>query len=518
MRELGGLFICGTERHESRRIDNQLRGRSGRQGDPGESRFFLSAEDDVIRLFAGDRIYKILDRLGPVDDEGKEMPLEAKMLTRTVENAQKKVEEQNFLIRKRVLEYDDVMNEQRRVIYKYRHEILEGRDISDVAREEMGGVIDRLVEEYTPGDVLEDWDMPELETQLRQIWPVKLDVAGMAPEKVERERLSDELVEDAEDAYEEREEQFGDELMRYLERSILLQVIDNRWREHLFDMDYLREGIHLRGFAQIDPLVAYKNEGFAMFEELMHSIWEEFSRLIFHVEVDIAPAEAEQAFAPVEGPAALDYSGGTLEAQPSALHEVAAAAGPVGTPGVPGVTGDTRPAVPEVPQNGDEVIETRSTPSARTSAATTPAGAARARSSRSATGRSGGLTRRDPVREFIRAFNERDLDAFVGVLHPEIEIHAARGLRRGIEAARIWATRPPGGVQQTIVLDELWEEPDRALAHVIRRWHWDEDGSPAGEDELAWVFELRDGLISSWRSLEERLPASDADAEIARGD
>ncbi len=128
------------------------------------------------------------------------------------------------------------------------------------------------------------------------------------------------------------------------------------------------------------------------------------------------------------------------------------------------------------------------------------------------------MTRRDPVREFIRAFNERDLDAFVGVLHPEIEIHAARGLRRGIEAARIWATRPPGGVQQTIVLDELWEEPDRALAHVIRRWHWDEDGSPAGEDELAWVFELRDGLISSWRSLEERLPASDADAEIARGD
>ena len=134
MLELGGLFILGTERHESRRIDNQLRGRSGRQGDPGESRFFLSAEDDLIRLFAGDRIYKILDRLGPVDEEGEEYPLEAKMLTRTVENAQKKVEQQNFLIRKRVLEYDDVMNEQRRVVYKYRREILEGRDMSDVAR------------------------------------------------------------------------------------------------------------------------------------------------------------------------------------------------------------------------------------------------------------------------------------------------------------------------------------------------------------------------------------------------
>src|SRR5690349_8520010 len=147
VRELGGLFICGTERHESRRIDNQLRGRSGRQGDPGESRFFLSAEDDVIRLFAGDRIYNILDKLGPTDEDGSEVPLEAKMLTKTVENAQKKVEEQNFLIRKRVLEYDDVMNEQRRVIYKYRREILEGRDISENARDEIEGVIERLVDE-----------------------------------------------------------------------------------------------------------------------------------------------------------------------------------------------------------------------------------------------------------------------------------------------------------------------------------------------------------------------------------
>ncbi len=172
VRELGGLFICGTERHESRRIDNQLRGRAGRQGDPGESRFFLSAEDDVIRLFAGDRIFKILDRLGPVDDDGTEVPLEAKMLTKTVENAQKKVEEQNFLIRKRVLEYDDVMNEQRRVVYRYRREILEGRDISENGREELEGVIERLVEEYTASDILDDWDLEELETQLRQIWPV----------------------------------------------------------------------------------------------------------------------------------------------------------------------------------------------------------------------------------------------------------------------------------------------------------------------------------------------------------
>ncbi len=351
--ELGGLFICGTERHESRRIDNQLRGRSGRQGDPGESRFYLSAEDDVIRLFAGDRIYRILDRLGPVDEEGEEMPLEAKMLTRTVENAQKKVEEQNFLIRKRVLEYDDVMNEQRRVVYKYRREILEGRDMSDVARDELAGTIERLVEEYTPGDILEDWDLPELDTQLRQIWPLKVDVAEIAPETLDRERLSEALVSDALSAYDERTEQFGDELMRYLERSILMQVIDNRWREHLYEMDYLREGIHLRGFAQIDPLVAYKNEGFSMFEELMHSIWEEFSKLIFHVEVDIAPSDAEQAFAtPSEERGDVRYSGGTAEAQPSALAEVAAA----GSAGA-GEMAATEATEPPGAGNG-EVVET----------------------------------------------------------------------------------------------------------------------------------------------------------------
>ncbi len=359
VRELGGLFICGTERHESRRIDNQLRGRSGRQGDPGESRFFLSAEDDVIRLFAGDRIYKILDRLGPVDDDGTEVPLEAKMLTKTVENAQKKVEEQNFLIRKRVLEYDDVMNEQRRVVYKYRREILEGRDISENAREELEGVIERLVEEYTAADLLEDWDLQELETQLRQIWPVAIDVGSLAPETVDRERLKDDLDEDAMAAYDEREDKLGEELMRHLERSILLQVIDNRWREHLFDMDYLREGIHLRGFAQIDPLVAYKNEGFTMFEDLMHSIWEEFSKLVFHAEIEFTEpaggAFAGGGFEAGTDRRALDYSGGTAEAQPSALEQVAAAAG-AGTATAGGAV--DMAASQAVGGNGDGIVET----------------------------------------------------------------------------------------------------------------------------------------------------------------
>jgi preprotein translocase subunit SecA len=255
-----------------------------------------------------------------------------------------------------VLEYDDVMNEQRRIVYKYRREILEGRDMSEVGRDEMEGVIDRLVDEYTPGDILEDWDMPGLEAQLRQIWPVSIDVAGMSPETVDREKLKDALDDDAMAAYDERETLIGEELMRYLERSILLQVIDTRWREHLYDMDYLREGIHLRGFAQIDPLVAYKNEGFVMFEELMHSIWEEFSKLIFHVEVEIDPARAEAAFAPngEPEPSALDYSGGTLEAQPSALREVAAA-GSVGAMEMAAATagGNGAPEVVETVVKGE---------------------------------------------------------------------------------------------------------------------------------------------------------------------
>jgi preprotein translocase subunit SecA len=342
--ELGGLFICGTERHESRRIDNQLRGRSGRQGDPGESRFYLSAEDELIRLFAGDRIYKILDRLGPVDEHGEEYPLEAKMLSRTVENAQKKVEQQNFLIRKRVLEYDDVMNEQRRVVYKYRREILEGRDMSEVSGEQIEEVIERLVEEYTAGEVFEDWDLAGLATQAAQLWPLSVDLGSDEVQKSDREEITRLLAEDALGAYERREEELGSELMRYLERQILLQIIDFRWREHLYEMDYLREGIHLRGFAQIDPLVAYKNEGFTMFRELMNSIWEEFARIIFHVEVNVEPADFEPQ--PEPQPSELQYAGGGPE-QPSAIAEAAgaAAAGAAAAPVAAGAgTGNGQPS------------------------------------------------------------------------------------------------------------------------------------------------------------------------------
>src|SRR3954454_13600211 len=328
--EAGGLFILGTERHESRRIDNQLRGRSGRQGDPGESTFYISAEDDLVRLFAGDRIYRILDRLGPVSKEtGEEEPLDSKMLTKQIESAQRKVEEQNFLIRKRVLEYDDVMNQQREIIYKIRDRILEGEDMSGTARQQIEDVIGRLVDEYLVGDYVEDWDIDGMLTQLEQIYPVAIAPEDIDPHTIERQILKDELREDAINAYDEREQELGSELMREIERFSLLQIIDERWREHLHDMDYLREGIHLRGFAQEDPLVAYKNEGFDMFPSLIQAIWEEFARFIFHVEVQVeGPNGDGQTFSPQQrrGSANLQYAGGG-EIQPSAL--AAAAAGVV---------------------------------------------------------------------------------------------------------------------------------------------------------------------------------------------
>src|SRR3954452_9557430 len=287
VREAGGLYIVGTERHESRRIDNQLRGRAGRQGDPGESRFFLSAEDDLVRLFAGDRIYKILDRLGPKSDEGEEEPIEAKMLSKQIEIAQRKVEEQNYLIRKRVLEYDDVMNQQREVVYRYRDEVLEGRDMGQVSRDAIGDVISNLVDEYTPGDYIEEWDLDELWVQLDQIFQVDFGPDELDREALDREELKRVLADDALKLYDERESELGEELMRALERYLLLQIIDQRWREHLYDMDYLREGIHLRGFAQIEPLVAYKNEAYTLFQDLMNTIWSDFARMIYNVEVEV---------------------------------------------------------------------------------------------------------------------------------------------------------------------------------------------------------------------------------------
>src|SRR5262249_9303344 len=286
--EAGGLFILGTERHESRRIDNQLRGRSGRHGDPGESRFFLSAQDDLVRLFAGERIYKILDRLGSNDEEGNEEPIEAGMLSKQIEKAQRKVEEQHFLQRKHTLEYDDVLNQQREVIYSYRDEILEGRDMSEASREEIATLIERLVQEYTAGDFIEDWDVEGLLRRVQEIFIPTVELGEIDPNTIDREELTQHLQDEASTLYDQREQQLGEELMRALERFLLLQTIDQRWREHLYDMDYLREGIHLRGFAQIEPLVAYKNEAFELFRAVMHSVGGPFAQRFFPVEVPVA--------------------------------------------------------------------------------------------------------------------------------------------------------------------------------------------------------------------------------------
>ena len=333
----GGLFICGTERHESRRIDNQLRGRAGRQGDPGESRFFLSAEDDLVRLFAGDRIYKILDRLGGVDEEGNEEPIEAGMLSKQIEKAQKKVEEQNFLIRKRVLEYDDVMNEQRRIVYAYRNGVLEGKAMGEEAREQVQGAIERTIDQYTPGDYMEDWDLDGLFTALGQFFPVELGEDDLDPETVDTGYLNERVGEMALEHYNAREQELGEELMGALERFLILQIIDERWREHLYDMDYLREGIHLRGFAQIDPLVAYKNEAFELFGDLMNSVWADFTRMIFNVQVTVDGQNGGGQGAPA-GPAfaasgnstragRVSYSGGSSAMGAGAVAAAAAAAG-----------------------------------------------------------------------------------------------------------------------------------------------------------------------------------------------
>jgi preprotein translocase subunit SecA len=320
--EAGGLFICGTERHESRRIDNQLRGRAGRQGDPGESRFFLSAQDDLVRIFAGDRIYKILDRFQAVDDDGNELPISAGMLTKQIEKAQRTVEERNFLVRKRVLEYDDVINEQRRVVYAYRDQILEGRDMSADAQEELGNVISRALDEYLPAADFELWDTDALFVALQAIWPVSLDRADFDPDRTDRDELLRQLHEDAVASYGRREEELGEELMRQVERYLLLSIIDQRWREHLYDMDYLREGIHLRGYAQIEPIVAYKNEAYDLFQDLMASIWTDFAQMVFNVEVEVEDPMPDPAAA-APNPQNLNYSGGT-GGLPTSLEQVAA--------------------------------------------------------------------------------------------------------------------------------------------------------------------------------------------------
>jgi len=278
---IGGLYVLGTERHESRRIDNQLRGRSGRQGDPGESLFYLSLEDDLMRLFASDRVASIMNKLNWPDDE----PIVAKMVSRAIESAQRQVEELNFERRKNVLEYDEVMNEQRKVIYGEREKILQGDDLKDEALDMVAETVNAAVATYVSSEIYaEEWDLDGLVALLGGIYPVSLTTADLHGLD-DPGGVTQKVLDDALGVYDRREQEVGGSTMRSLERAVLLNVTDTLWREHLSQMDYLREGIGLRAYGQRDPKVEYKMEAFGMFTELKDSIREEFARYIYRVEV-----------------------------------------------------------------------------------------------------------------------------------------------------------------------------------------------------------------------------------------
>ncbi len=295
----GGLYVLGTERHESRRIDNQLRGRSGRQGDPGESRFYLSLGDELMRRFNGATLETLLTRLNLPED----VPIEAKMVTRAIKSAQTQVEQQNFEVRKNVLKYDEVMNRQRTVVYKERRMILEGENLAQQAHDMMVDVITAYVNGATSEGYSEDWDLEKLWEALKTLYPVGIDHHDLIdsdavgePGELTRDELLDALVKDAERAYAAREEQIdaigGEGAMRQLERNVLLNVIDRKWREHLYEMDYLKEGIGLRAMAQRDPLVEYQREGYDMFVAMLDGLKEESVGFLFNVAVEAAPQTA----------------------------------------------------------------------------------------------------------------------------------------------------------------------------------------------------------------------------------
>jgi preprotein translocase subunit SecA len=300
---LGGLHILGTERHEARRIDNQLRGRAGRQGDPGSSRFFLSLEDDLMRIFGGERIKALMYRFGMTEG----VPIESKMISNRIENAQKSVEAQNFDARKHLLEYDDVMNKQRETIYSIRRSALEGKDQRDYVLGVSEGVVLELVDTFCPRDQHPDqWNTTQFLAEANAQFGVDMKAAGADPATLSHEQLADAAAEIVRKRYEEKETQFGADLMRWLERRIILDVVDSQWKDHLLSLDHLKEGIGLRGYGQKDPLVEFKKEAFILFEDMMTRIDNETVRYLFHIQVQQGeqpgPGGASQAPSPQQQP------------------------------------------------------------------------------------------------------------------------------------------------------------------------------------------------------------------------
>jgi preprotein translocase subunit SecA len=297
IRELGGLYVLGTERHESRRIDNQLRGRSGRQGDPGESRFYLSLEDDLMRLFATGAINWVMGKALPDD-----IPLEAKMVSKAIERAQTTVEQKNGEIRKNVLKYDEVMNEQRKVIYALRDQILDKKDLRDrIIDEYLPEAVQGLVDTYCVADFHEEWDLTGLHTEVLTYWPTTISDEAVSEARHTKE-LYELLLADAREHFERREAELGADVMRQVERQVMLRIIDTKWREHLYEMDYLQEGINLRAMGQRDPLTEWQREGFEMFGMMMHAIAQDLVRYVMHVQVSVTRSAPKPAPAPDDAP------------------------------------------------------------------------------------------------------------------------------------------------------------------------------------------------------------------------
>ena len=298
VKSAGGLHIVGTERHESRRIDNQLRGRAGRQGDPGSSRFYLSLDDQLLRIFAGDRVRAIMERLKMPEGE----PIEAGIVTRSIESAQRKVEGRNFDIRKQLLQYDDVANDQRKEIYKLRNDVLEANDVGEMVKNLRESVLIELFREHVPAETMEEqWDITGLEARLRDDWALELPLAQTieGAQSIEDEQLLDMILKAAEERYEGKVAIVGRESFAGFERSVMLQSIDTHWREHLAALDHLRQGIHLRGYAQKDPKQEYKRESFELFARLLDVIKNEVTRVTFNVQIQ-SPEELEQASEQIE--------------------------------------------------------------------------------------------------------------------------------------------------------------------------------------------------------------------------
>jgi preprotein translocase subunit SecA len=285
----GGLYVLGTERHDSRRIDNQLRGRSGRQGDPGESRFYLSLQDDLMKRFRAGAVEAVMERFNIPED----VPIESKMVTRQIRSAQTQIEGQNAEIRKNVLKYDEVLNKQRQVVYAERKRVLDGEDMHEQIRSMIDDVVGDYVTAATSDGYAEDWDLEQLWTNLKRLFPVAVTIEDIIEESggeqntIDAEFLAQQMRDDAGKAYDAREEELGSDTLRELERQVLLSVIDRKWREHLYEMDYLQEGINLRAYAQRDPVVEYQREGFDMFNQMMEGIKEEAAGYVFNLEVQV---------------------------------------------------------------------------------------------------------------------------------------------------------------------------------------------------------------------------------------